>query len=481
MRLPKSLETLADHGVIEEVLRPLMSGKEAQIYLVVAEGQVCAAKIYKDAQIRSFQNRADYVEGRKVRNRRDQRAMSKGTKYGKARDEDAWRSTEVEMIYRLRAAGVRVPEPHVYIDGVLLMELVQDPDGNPAPRLGDLNYTEEEATHIYDILIAQTMLMLCAGVVHGDLSDFNVLLAWDGPVFIDFPQSVNAAGNQNARALFLRDVNNLHRFAARFIRGFRRRPYGEEMWALYEENRLTPETQLTGRFQRGAGPVDTKAVEELIADANRDEMRRRGTPETSVPSAAPAPRRREVIVAPKPQRGAAGHHRTTAAPGRGPGTTDRGTSSHAGSGPRPRTSEGGRGGYRSGEREGGGGRGSHGHAGAPGGGQRGPRGDARDGGRRGPEGRASKPAPKKDASAYVSPEARKVKTLKLTPRVTPTSSEADKRGPAPEKNGRREGTHRDRPAASGQAGQAGQQGDRPARRRRRRRRAPGEGSAPKPA
>lgn len=311
MRIPKSLETLADHGVIQEVLRPLMSGKEAQIYLVVSEDHYCAAKIYKDAQNRSFKNKADYTEGRKVRNSRDQRAIEKGTKYGKDKDEDTWKATEVEMIYRLRDAGIRVPEPFVYIDGVLLMELVVDADDNPAPRLGDLEFSPTEATEIYQHLIQETARMLCAGVVHGDLSDFNVLLAADGPVIIDFPQAVNAASNQGARSLLLRDVNNLHRFLQRWVPGARRLPYAEEMWALYESNRLTPDTRLTGKYKGSSGPVDTRAVLSLIGDANRDEMRRRqvqgkstagitSDSATSTPS-VPARRREYVVEKPAPR------------------------------------------------------------------------------------------------------------------------------------------------------------------------------------
>ena len=309
MRIPKSLEALADHGVIQEVVRPLMSGKEAQIFLVVSEDHYCAAKIYKDAQNRSFKNKADYIEGRKVRNSRDQRAMEKGTKYGKDKDEDTWKATEVEMIYRLREAGVRVPEPFVYIDGVLVMELVVDEYDNPAPRLGDLEFSPTSATEIYQHLIHETARMLCAGIVHGDLSDFNVLLASDGPVIIDFPQAVNAASNQNARSLLLRDVNNLHRFLQRWVPGARRLPYAEEMWSLYESNSLTPETRLTGKYKGSNGPVDTRAVLSLIGDANRDEVRRRealgkSAAGISAPTQSVPARRREYVVekpAPRPR------------------------------------------------------------------------------------------------------------------------------------------------------------------------------------
>ena len=275
MRVPESLLSLADMGIIEEVVRPLMSGKEAQVYLVIAGGEQRVAKIYKEAENRSFKHRAEYTEGRKVRNTRDQRAISKRSSHGRAQDEAAWRSTEVNMIYRLQAAGVRVPVPYHFIDGVLVMELVTDGEGNPAPRLGDLAFDAAEAAGIYQHLLREVVKMLCAGVVHGDLSDFNVLMSGDGPVLIDFPQSVDAAHNQNARKLLLRDVNNLHDFLARFDRGARRLPLAEEMWALYESNQLTPETTLSGRYQPSHRAADTGSVLSLIEDARRDEQRRR--------------------------------------------------------------------------------------------------------------------------------------------------------------------------------------------------------------
>ena len=275
MRIPESLVTLADYGIIEEVVRPLMSGKEAEVYLVISGGEQRVAKVYKDADHRSFKNRAAYTEGRGVRNTRDQRAISKRSTHGRAQDEAAWRSTEVEMIYRLQAAGVRVPVPYNFIDGVLVMELITDGEGNPAPRLGELHLTSEEATAVYERLVREVVRMLCAGVVHGDLSDFNVLMAADGPVVIDFPQAVDAAHNQNARKLLLRDVGNLHDFLGRFTRHARRLPYAEEMWDLYESNLLTPETALTGHYRPSNKKADTASVLELIEGARYDERKRR--------------------------------------------------------------------------------------------------------------------------------------------------------------------------------------------------------------
>jgi RIO kinase 1 len=275
MRIPESITSLVEAGIIEEVLRPLMSGKEAQIYLLRSAGELRVAKVYKAAQDRSFRKRAEYTEGRTVRNSRDQRAMSKRTRHGREQDEIAWRATEVDMIYRLHAAGVRVPTPYHFIDGVLVMELIVDRHGDPASRLGDVDLDRETALSIYDQLLRNVVRMLCADVVHGDLSEYNVLMGPDGPVIIDFPQAVNAAGNQNARKLLLRDVDNLHRFVARFAPERKPLPLAEEMWSLYERGELTPDVRLTGRYRAAETKVDTSLVLDLIADAERDERRRR--------------------------------------------------------------------------------------------------------------------------------------------------------------------------------------------------------------
>ena len=275
MRIPDSLVTLHDQGIITEVHRPLMSGKEAQIYLVTSASTLCVAKVYKEAQNRSFKHRAAYTEGRKVRNSRDQRAMAKRTKHGREQEEAAWRSTEVDVIYRLYGGGVRVPKPYHFIDGVLVMELIADADGNPAPRLGDVSFEPETASAIYERLIREVVRMLCTGVVHGDLSDFNVLLGADGPVIIDFPQSVDSAHNNNARQLLLRDVNNLHDFLGRFVPNARRLPYAEEMWDLHQNNALTPDTQLAGRYRAAQRHANVGNVLGLIHDANHDERKRR--------------------------------------------------------------------------------------------------------------------------------------------------------------------------------------------------------------
>lgn len=299
MRIPSSLETLADEGIIDHVVRPLMSGKEAEVFLVRSGGELRVAKVYKEAQNRSFKQRSQYTEGRKVRNSRDQRAMDKRTRHGRAEDEAAWRSAEVDVIYRLTSAGVRVPKPYHFIDGVLIMELITDADGDPAPRLGETQLNGDQARWVFDKLLVEVIRMLCAGIVHGDLSDFNVLMGAEGPVVIDFPQAVDAAHNQNARKLLLRDVDNLQRFLSRYLPNLPLRPLGQEMWDLYTRSLLTPETRLGGRFRAPERAVDTAAVLDLIGDANYDERRRReahGLSQRGVP--APAPRRVEVVVTP---------------------------------------------------------------------------------------------------------------------------------------------------------------------------------------
>ena len=252
-----------------------MSGKEAQIYLVVSGDELRVAKVYKDAQNRSFRQRVEYTEGRAVRNTRTQRAMSKHTRYGRAQDEAAWRSAEVDIIYRLRAAGVRVPEPHIFSDGVLVMELITTANGEPAPRLADVTLDRDETRAVFDLLLSEVVRMFCAGVVHGDLSEFNVLMGQDGPVLIDFPQAVDTAHNQNVRKLLVRDVDNLTQFLVHALPGTRRLPFGQELWNLYTRNELTPETRLTGRYKPPQKKADASAVLYEIQAAAREAERRR--------------------------------------------------------------------------------------------------------------------------------------------------------------------------------------------------------------
>ena len=275
MRIPDSLVSLVDDGIIDEVVRPLMSGKEAQVFLVLAGGEERVAKVYKEANARTFKHRVAYTEGRRVKNSRDQRAIDSRSRHGRAKEEAAWRSAEVDMIYRLHYAGVRVPIPYNFSDGVLVMELIKDFRGFPAPRLGDVALHPDEALAIYETLMQEVVKMLCAGVVHGDLSDFNVLLSERGPVVIDFPQSMNAASNQNARPILVRDVANLYRFLSRFIPGRPPMRHAEEMWDLFQRGELRPETVLTGRFRASSHVADTSSLLRELDAVTRDESRRR--------------------------------------------------------------------------------------------------------------------------------------------------------------------------------------------------------------
>jgi RIO kinase 1 len=275
MKTPRRLQGLIDEGLIDGVLRQLKSGKEAEVYVVRCGEHVRAAKIYKEATHRSFRQAVDYTENRKVKNTRQARAMAKGTRYGREQQEAAWQSAEVDALYRLAGAGVRVPRPHNFLDGVLLMELVTDAEGQAAPRLNDLTFTEEEALAHHGTLVREVVRMLCAGVVHGDLSEFNILLAADGPVIIDLPQAVDAAGNQHAPRMLLRDVDNLRRFFGAHAPALLDTRYGPEIWDLYAGGRLGPETPLTGRYERQPGAVDLSAVMREIEDAWREEEDRR--------------------------------------------------------------------------------------------------------------------------------------------------------------------------------------------------------------
>lgn len=275
MRVPDRLISLVEDGIVERVLRPLMSGKEAQVYLVIAGGEERVAKVYKESSQRLFRHRSGYTEGRRTRNSRDQRAMGRGSKHGRTRDEASWQTAEVDMIYRLQDAGVRVPAPFSYLDGVLVMELVSDEDGYPAPQLGTVEFSRAEAVSVFELLIQEVVRMLCASVVHGDLSEFNVLMDPDGPVVIDFPQAVDSTNNPGARKLLLRDVANLKRFLGRFAPKLRRLPYAEEMWQLYERGELDPDTKLTGKYSAPKGAADVDAVLEEIDNAEREEWERR--------------------------------------------------------------------------------------------------------------------------------------------------------------------------------------------------------------
>jgi len=275
MKTPKRLLSLVDEGLIDGVVRQLMSGKEATVYVVRCGHDVRCAKVYKEATQRSFRQAVDYTENRKVKNTRQARAMAKGTRFGRESQEAAWQSAEVDALYRLAAAGVRVPKPHNFHDGVLLMELVTDAHGDAAPRLNDVGFSAADARAHHATLIREVQRMLCAGVVHGDLSEFNILLSSDGPVVIDLPQAVDAAGNNHAQRMLQRDVDNLRDFFGRFAPELLGSRYGEEMWDLYRRGMLQHDTPLTGHFARKAGAVDMGSVMREIDDARAEEAARR--------------------------------------------------------------------------------------------------------------------------------------------------------------------------------------------------------------
>ncbi len=274
MKPPKRLQSLIEEGLIDTVVRQLMSGKEAMVYVVRCGDETRCAKIYKEATNRSFRQAVDYTENRKVKNSREARAMAKGTRFGRQAQEAAWQSAEVDALYRLAAAGVRVPKPHNFCDGVLLMELVTDEHGDAAPRLNDVVLTPEEARAHHATLLIEVVRMLCAGVVHGDLSEFNILLAADGPVIIDLPQAVDAAGNNHAKRMLLRDVANLRGFFGGFAPELLQTDFGSEIWELYERGVLQPDVTLTGKFERKAGEVDVGGLIREIDDARAEEAAR---------------------------------------------------------------------------------------------------------------------------------------------------------------------------------------------------------------
>jgi RIO kinase 1 len=275
MKTPKRLQPLLEEGLIDSVVRQLMSGKEAMVYVVRCGEDTRCAKVYKEADQRSFRQAVDYTENRKVKNSRQARAMAKGTRFGRQAQEAAWQSAEVDALYRLAAAGVRVPKPYNFCDGVLLMELVCDAGGDAAPRLNDVDFSPEDARRHHQSLLQEVVRMLSAGVIHGDLSEFNILLAEDGPVIIDLPQAVDAAGNNHAKRMLLRDVDNLRGFFGRFAPELLKSEYGEEIWDLYQRGALHPDQPLTGRFVRKAGLVNINSVMREIDDARDEESARR--------------------------------------------------------------------------------------------------------------------------------------------------------------------------------------------------------------
>jgi len=274
MKTPAGLQPLIDDGVIDEVLRSLKSGKEATVYVVRTGSQVRCAKVYRDMGQRSFQKRAQYQEGRKVRGSRQARAMSKSTRFGRKEQESAWKNAEVDALYQLVAADVRVPKPYGYFNDVLIMELVTDAAGNPAPRLGEVDLSPELARDYHAFLVRQVVRMLSLGLIHGDLSEFNVLVGPDGPVIIDLPQAVNAAGNNNAFAMLERDVNNIRNTLGRFAPELLQTEFAREMWSLFEQGELRADSVLTGVFARDESQTDPDSVLAVIEDAREEHLQR---------------------------------------------------------------------------------------------------------------------------------------------------------------------------------------------------------------
>ena len=280
MKVPKALQPLIDDGIVDRVIRQLKSGKEASVFLVDCGGTVRCAKVYKEAEQRGFHHLAQYQEGRKARGSRDERAMGKRSKFGRKQSQEEWKNAEVDALYRLDAAGVRVPKPFGYFDGVLLMEVIADENGEAAPRLNDVSPTPEQAAEWHEFLIRQIVLMLCAGLIHGDLSEFNVLLSVDGPVIIDLPQAVDASSNNNAFRMLERDVNNMSAYCGRALPELLDTQYAREIWKLYQNAELKTDTPLSGIFIDDSPDADVGDVMMHIDEARREaEIRQRGRDE----------------------------------------------------------------------------------------------------------------------------------------------------------------------------------------------------------
>jgi len=270
VKAPPRLRSLLEEGLIDAVVRQLMSGKEATVYVVRCGDETRCAKVYKEATQRSFRQAVDYTENRKVKNTRQARAMAKGTRFGREAQEAAWQSAEVDALHRLAAAGVRVPRPFNFHEGVLLMDLVVDAEGAAAPRLNDVAFTAEEARAHHATLIGEVVRMLCAGVIHGDLSEYNVLVDRDGPVIIDLPQAVNAAGNNNAASMLQRDAGNITAYFSRFAPVLATTQFGKEIWSLYERGALHENVALTGHVAANTRIADVAAVMREISDVRAE-------------------------------------------------------------------------------------------------------------------------------------------------------------------------------------------------------------------
>lgn len=287
MKTPPGLQELIEDGIIDEVIRPLKSGKEAAVYLVASGSTIRCAKVYKDANNRGFHKLAEYQEGRKARGSRDARAMGKRSRHGRKEQEAAWKNAEVDALYRLDAAGVRVPKPYGFFNGVLLMEVITDEHGDAAPRLNDVQATPEQAREWQKFLMSQVVIMLCAGLIHGDLSEYNVLLDANGPVIIDLPQAVDAASNNNAFAMLQRDVNNITAYCGRYAPELLETEYAYEIWKLFQTRKLRPDSELTGLFVHDETEADVDGVLLQIEEARQEaERRQRGRDEAEAAHSA---------------------------------------------------------------------------------------------------------------------------------------------------------------------------------------------------
>jgi len=274
MKIPKRIMPLVESGLVDEVISRLMSGKEADVFVVRSGSEIRCAKVYKEASKRSFKQAVLYQEGRKVRNSRRARAMEKGSKFGRKQQEEVWQTAEVDALFRLAAAGIRVPQPYDCLDGVLLMELITDAEGDVAPRLGDITMSAEQAIEDHALVMQYIVRMLCVGLIHGDLSEFNVLVDDQGPVIIDLPQAIDAAGNNNAESMLSRDINNMRRYYGQFAPELLDTRYAKEIWALYEEGTLVADSKLTGQFKEDLQDVDLEEVINVIEAAQAEEEER---------------------------------------------------------------------------------------------------------------------------------------------------------------------------------------------------------------
>lgn len=275
MRIPDKMIPLVEEGLIDEVIQQLMSGKEASVYIVQSQGELRCAKVYKDVNQRNFKHNFEYTEGRKTRNSRQARAIGKNSRFGRREQEDAWQNAEVSALCSLAAEGIRVPKVYGFYDGVLIMELVVDEEGSPAPRLHDVEFSPELAVHYHNDMIREIVRMLCAGTIHGDLSEYNVLFGSYGPVIIDLPQAINASANNNAAKMLERDVRNMANYFGQYAPELLDTHYGKEIWELYKKGKLKPDSILTGRATTAHKPVNVRSVMQVIDDAREEETKKK--------------------------------------------------------------------------------------------------------------------------------------------------------------------------------------------------------------